>query len=195
MRHQVAGRKLGRKTAHRLAMFRNMATSLITHGRIRTTLHKAKEMRAIADQMVTLAKQDTLHARRRAFDLIRDRDAVQRLFAVIAPAFSGRNGGYTRIYHIENRPGDNAQMALIEYLAEDIAKIEPKTPKGDEKLDKKAAKAKKVEAKEAAKAKKAAKPAKAAKAPKAEKPKKEPKAAKAPKAEKPKAKKAASKEK
>lgn len=179
MRHQVAGRKLGRKSAHRAAMFRNMASSLIEHGRIRTTIEKAKELRGIADKLVTIGKQNSLQARRHAFDLIRNRDAVQRLFAVIAPAFSGRNGGYTRIYRLENRPGDAAQMAYIEYLAEDVAKVAAKV---EAKTEKKA-EAKKPAKEKAPKVKKEA-------APKAAK---EPKAPKAEKAEKPKAKKAAAK--
>lgn len=120
MRHQVAGRKLGKKTAHRLAMLRNMSTSLIKHGRIKTTLPKAKELRKVADKLITLGKANTLHARRQAFDFLRSRDAVQKLFAEIAPAFTKRMGGYTRIYHMGSRAGDAAKMAIIEYLAEDI---------------------------------------------------------------------------
>ena len=151
MRHQVAGRKLGRKSAHRKAMFQNMVASLIKYGRIRTTLHKAKELRPIADKMVSIGKENSLHARRRAFDFMRNRDAVVRLFELIAPAFAGRKGGYTRIYHADVRPGDAAAMALVEYLAEDIEKIEPKVAKGDAK------------AKPAKKAEKVKKPAKAEK--------------------------------
>lgn len=123
MRHQVAGRKLGRTSAHRSALMRNLAVALIQHGRIRTTLHKAKELRGFADNLVTLGKKDSLHARRLAFNRLRDRGAVTKLFQDIAPAFQKRNGGYTRIYHLgPSRPGDTAKMALIEYLSEDLLK-------------------------------------------------------------------------
>jgi large subunit ribosomal protein L17 len=120
MRHRLAGRKLGKKTAHRWAMFGNLAAALIQHGRIRTTVHKAKELRRIAEQLVTIGKKDSLHARRLAFGLVRNRHAVVKLFGTIAPAFKARNGGYTRIYRTENRPGDQAEMAFIEYLQEDL---------------------------------------------------------------------------
>jgi len=171
MRHQVSGRKLGRTTSHREAMFRNMVVSLIQHGRIMTTLEKAKELRIIADKIVTLGKKDTLHARRLAFDRLRSRDAVQKLFGTIAPAFKSRNGGYTRILKVGHRHGDGGTTAIIEYLREDVGLIN---------LEEKQAKAAKAKpAKKAAaepKAKKEAKPAAAEKA------KKEPKAEKAPKA-------------
>lgn len=125
MRHQLAGRKLGRPTAHRWAMFRNMATALIQHGRIRTTLTRAKELRRIAEQLVTLGKKNTVHARRQAFDFVRDRDVVKKLFDQVSPAFKNRNGGYTRIMHLGTRPGDVSKMALIEYLSEDLVKLLP----------------------------------------------------------------------
>lgn len=124
MRHNVAGRKLGRKSAHRLAMFRNMASSLIDKGRIKTTLIRAKELKAIADQLVTLGKNDSLHARRQAFDMIRNRDAVQKLFSKVAPSFKERKGGYTRVYRTDFRHGDSAPMAYIEYLNEDLMAFE-----------------------------------------------------------------------
>ena len=120
MRHQVSGRKLGRKTAHRLAMLSNMSASLIKYGRIKTTIQKAKELRSVADRLVTLGKENTLHAKRRAFDMLRNRDAVVKLFAEIAPAFAERHGGYTRIYHTGHRVGDAAKMAIIEYLQDDL---------------------------------------------------------------------------
>lgn len=183
MRHQVAGKKLGRKSAHRDAMFRNMAISLIEHGRITTTIQKAKELRGFAERLVGLGKSGTLHDRRLAFDRLRSRDAVQKLFQEIAPAFKARNGGYTRIFKMATRHGDAAQMAMIEYLREDMPKVaaegkaekkskaktekaaapkvkkeKPAVEKAEKKADaKKPAKAK--EAKEAApKAKKAATP-------------------------------------
>lgn len=145
MRHQVSGRKLGRTTSHREAMFRNMAASLIEYGRIRTTLHKAKELRGIAEHLITLGKKNTLHTRRQAFDLLRNRDTVKKLFESIAPAFAKRMGGYTRIFRLDARPGDAAQSALIEYLSEDLltAKVEGKVDdvKKEEKAKAKKAKA------------------------------------------------------
>jgi large subunit ribosomal protein L17 len=114
MRHRVAGRKLSRHTQHRELMFRNMVVSLLTHERIKTTLPKAKELRSWADKIVTLGKKGDLAARRRAFDLLRDRDAVKKLFEEIAPRFKDRQGGYTRIYKTGWRPGDAAPLSLIE---------------------------------------------------------------------------------
>lgn len=181
MRHQVSGRKLGKTSSHRKAMFRNMATSLIEHGRIKTTLHKAKELRSIADQLVTLGKRNTLHTRRQAFDLIRNKTIVKKLFDEIAPAFEDRKGGYTRIYHIGQRVGDAAKMAVIEFLQEDLLKS-----KVEGKVVEKKAKAKK-EKKPATekKAKKEAAPKKEAKAKKsATKAKKAPAKKKAAKKEK-----------
>lgn len=116
MRHRVAHRKLGRTSAHRKAMLANMASSLVLHERIETTLPKAKELRRIADRMVTLGKRKTLGARRRAVAMIRDKKAVHKLFEDLAARFSGRNGGYTRIYKLGWRRGDLAPMAVIEYL-------------------------------------------------------------------------------
>jgi len=117
MRHHVAGRKLGKKTPHRKAMFANMLASLIMHDAIETTLPKAKELKSLADKMVTLGKRRTLHARRRAIQIIRDKDAVKRLFDEVAKRFDNRNGGYTRIYKLGHRLGDAASMARIEYLS------------------------------------------------------------------------------
>jgi large subunit ribosomal protein L17 len=114
MRHRVAGRKLSRHTQHRELMFRNMVVSLLTHERIKTTLPKAKELRSWADKIVTLGKKGDLAARRRAFDLLRDRDVVKKLFEEIAPRFKDRQGGYTRIYKTGRRPGDAAPLSLIE---------------------------------------------------------------------------------
>lgn len=116
MRHLVDGRKLGRTTPHRLALFRNMVTSLILHDRIETTLPKAKELRRWAEWMVTLGKEGTLPARRRALQYVKDADAVQKLFTNLADRFRTRKGGYTRIMKLGHRHGDNAPMAIIEYL-------------------------------------------------------------------------------
>lgn len=116
MRHHVAGRKLGRTSAHRKAMFANMASSLLMHDRIETTLPKAKELRPLADRLVTLGKRATLHARRQAVSIVRDKVAVHRLFAEIAGRFTDRNGGYTRILKLGNRLGDCAPMAILEYV-------------------------------------------------------------------------------
>lgn len=137
-------------TTQRLATLRNMAASLIKYGRIQTTLPRAKELRRFADQLVTLGKKNTLHAKRQAFNFLRQRDVVQKLFAEVAPAFTGRNGGYTRIYRLGIRAGDAAKTAVIEYLAEVIAPLI--TKKGQSKKEKKAAAAEgKKEAKKAEK--------------------------------------------
>ncbi len=114
MRHRVAGRKLSRHSQHREWMFRNMLVSLLTHERIKTTLPKAKELRSWADKMITLGKQGDLHARRRAFDLLRDREAVKKLFDQIAPRFKDRVGGYTRVLKMGYRLGDAAPLSLVE---------------------------------------------------------------------------------
>ncbi|MCP5463648.1 MAG: 50S ribosomal protein L17 [Deltaproteobacteria bacterium] len=164
MRHQVKGRKLGRTSSHRKAMLRNMASSLIEHGRIKTTLEKAKELRRFADKLVTISKEDSLHARRKAFDLLRNRAGVQKLFAEIAPSFEARKGGYTRIMKLGHRVGDAAQMAIIEYLQEDLlsAKVEGKVAEKKAAPKKKpAAKKSEETAKEEKKAKTATKAKKA----------------------------------
>lgn len=122
-------------SSHRKAMFANMVTSLIRHGRIRTTLFRAKELRSIADRLVTLAKIDTLHTRRQAFAMLRDSGIVEKLFTKIAPAFAARKGGYTRLFHADVRPGDRSPMAYIEYLSEDLQAFEP-VKKADEKTAK-----------------------------------------------------------
>jgi large subunit ribosomal protein L17 len=126
MRHRVAGRKFSRHSQHRKLMFRNMLVSLLEHERIRTTLFKAKELRSIADKMITLGKKGSLHARRRAFALLRNETIVKKLFDEIAPRFKERAGGYTRIYRLGWRPGDNAPLSLIELVTETPAKEEKK---------------------------------------------------------------------
>ncbi|GAB6193471.1 50S ribosomal protein L17 [Desulfocastanea catecholica] len=116
MRHKLTGRRLGRTTSHRMAMFRNMATSLFEHERIVTTAEKAKELRPIAEKMITLGKRGDLHARRQALAFIRSKDVVEKLFTVIKDKFSDRNGGYTRILKTGVRKGDAAGMAIIELV-------------------------------------------------------------------------------
>jgi len=114
MRHKKTGRRLGRNSDHRKAMFRNMAVSLIVHESISTTLPKAKELRRTIEPLITLAKQDGVSKRRRAFDKLRDKVAVGKLFDEIGPRFKERTGGYLRILKKGMRPGDSAQMALVQ---------------------------------------------------------------------------------
>lgn len=117
MRHRIDGRKLGRTSAHRKAMFANMAASLILHDRIETTLPKAKELKSIADRLVTMGKKKNLAALRRAAGFVRNKEAVKKLFGELSLRFADRNGGYTRILKLGSRHGDNAPMAVIEYLS------------------------------------------------------------------------------
>lgn len=133
MRHRKRGRKLGRTTSHRNALFRNQATALFEHEQIRTTLHKCKELRRVAEKLITLAKKDTVHARRRAARVLYGRNLrqkprrgesaaldkhaiLQKLFEDIAPRYQDRNGGYTRIIRGELRRGDGAKMAYIQLV-------------------------------------------------------------------------------
>jgi len=116
MRHLKQGRKLGRTTAHRKALLRNLATALLEHERIITTEPKAKEVRRVADKLVTLGKRGNLHARRQALEVVQSNAVVQKLFNEIAPRFAGRQGGYTRIMRLGYRPGDAAAMAVIELV-------------------------------------------------------------------------------
>ena len=116
MRHQNAGRHLSRTSSHRKAMFKNMAVSLIHHELIRTTLPKAKELRREAEPLITLAKIDSVANRRLAFNRLRDREAVTKLFNLLGPRFLTRPGGYTRILKCGFRPGDCAPMAYVELL-------------------------------------------------------------------------------
>lgn len=136
MRHLNSGRKLNRSTAHRAALYRNLVASLLTYDRIRTTDAKAKEVRRFADRMVTLGKQGTLAARRRAAAFVRNPSAVQRLFSDVAPRFADRAGGYTRIVKLGHRPGDAAAMSLIELTGvsesvESSKKKRPRRPKAE----------------------------------------------------------------
>lgn len=126
MRHGKSGRKLGRTSAHRKAMFRNMVTSLFEHERIVTTEKKAKELRPIAEKMITLAKRGDLHARRQAMSYIQSKDVVAKLFDEIQGQFADRQGGYTRIIKTGSRQGDAAPMAIIELVGyeEDLGEEE-----------------------------------------------------------------------
>ena len=120
MRHRVRTRRLGVRTSHRKAMMRNMVTSLMEHGRIVTTITRAKELRRLADRMVTLGKDGSLHARRQALSVIRDRQVVAKLFEEWSPKFADRNGGYTRIVRLGPRRGDATMMAVIELAVESM---------------------------------------------------------------------------
>lgn len=116
MRHLKSGRKLNRDSAHRKAMFRNMATSLFEHEIIKTTVPKAKELRRVAEPLITLAKEDSVAHRRLAFDRLRDREAVTKLFNELGPRYADRPGGYLRIMKCGFRAGDNAPMAYVELI-------------------------------------------------------------------------------
>ncbi len=116
MRHRKRGRQLGRNTKHRLALFRNLTTSLMEHERIETTKAKAKELRGITDRLITLGKQGTLHARRGALRVLRTKETVSKLFDDIAKRFPDRHGGYTRIIKTRQRPGDAAKLVAIELV-------------------------------------------------------------------------------
>lgn len=129
MRHNKAGRRLGRKTSHRVAMFRNMVTSLLDLGKITTTDAKAKEIRVVAERMITLGKRGDLHSMRMAASVIREKSVVSKLFSTIAPRYKERLGGYTRIIKLGIRQGDAAPVSLIELVEEEIkpakAKLAP----------------------------------------------------------------------
>jgi len=116
MRHQKSGRKLNRDSAHRKAMFRNMASSLFANEIIKTTVPKAKELRRVAEPLITLAKEDSVAHRRMAFDRLRDREVVTKLFNELGPRYAERPGGYLRILKCGFRAGDNAPMAYVELV-------------------------------------------------------------------------------
>jgi large subunit ribosomal protein L17 len=116
MRHMKSGRKLNRNSAHRKAMFRNMASSLFEHEMIRTTVPKAKELRRVAEPLITLAKEDSVAHRRLAFDRLRDREVVTKLFNELGPRYVDRPGGYLRILKCGHRAGDQAPMAYVELV-------------------------------------------------------------------------------
>ncbi len=137
MRHLKKVKKLGRDTEHRRALLRNQVISLFTHGKIKTTLQKAKETRRWAEKMITLGKRGTVPARREAFRFLADRKMVNRVFDEIAPLFKDRKGGYTRIYRLWRRRGDNAEMAMLELLAFPAVKEEETESKEEPKKKKK----------------------------------------------------------
>ncbi|MDD2423455.1 MAG: 50S ribosomal protein L17 [Candidatus Cloacimonetes bacterium] len=122
MRHRLEGRKFGRETDARRLMMRNLVKSMVEHGQINTTLAKAKEMRRFVERLITYGKNDTVHSRRLAYSVLGNRDLVKKLFDEIAPAFTDRNGGYTRVLKAGFRKGDNAPMAIIQFVEESTIK-------------------------------------------------------------------------
>jgi len=146
MRHGMDHRKLGRKPAHRKALLRNLMNALVRSERIETTVEKAKELRRLADRLITLGKRDTTHARRRVFSLLSDKANTEKLFAGLAGRFRERQGGYTRIVRTGYRIGDGAEMAIIEYLPLEEKKAAGKKGAGKKTARKKAAPAKKAAA-------------------------------------------------
>jgi large subunit ribosomal protein L17 len=165
MRHRNSGRQLSRNASHRHAMLRNMATSLLQHETIRTTVPKAKELRRVVEPLITLAKVDSIAMRRLAYARLRDENVVEKLFADLGPRFKARAGGYTRILKMEPRPGDSADMALMQLVDSAVVAAEKKD-------DTKAAKAPKTAPKKTKKAAPAAEESEAAPAPKRRKTKK-----------------------
>lgn len=121
MRHRKSGRRLGRNSPHRKAMFRNMAASLLRHETIKTTLPKAKELRRVVEPLITLAKEDGVAKRRLAFDRLRDKEMVGKLFQDVGPRFKDRRGGYLRILKTGPRPGDAAPMAIVQLVDGPVA--------------------------------------------------------------------------
>ena len=165
MRHRNSGRQLSRNSSHRHAMLRNMAASLLRHETIRTTVPKAKELRRVVEPLITLAKVDSLGKRRLAYSRLRDESVVEKLFDDLGPRFKARAGGYTRILKMEPRPGDSADMALMQLVDAAVVPAEKtedtkaaKAPKAPKKSKKAAAEA----AEEAAAAPKRRRKAKAA---------------------------------
>jgi large subunit ribosomal protein L17 len=134
MRHKVSGRKLGRNSSHRKALMRTMVTELLENERMITTVAKAKELRSVAEKMITLGKKETLHARRQALGFIRKKSVVHKLFETLAPRFADRQGGYTRILRLGERKGDAAELALLELLDGDLV---PESPSSEKKKAKK----------------------------------------------------------
>ncbi len=129
MRHLVSGSKLGKQPAHRRAVLRNLVTNVIERERITTTIARARAARPLVEKMITLGKRDTLHARRQAAAFLQTTDATKKLFSVIAPRFSDRPGGYTRIVRVGWRIGDGAELAILELIGSELKKKEKKTKK------------------------------------------------------------------
>src|SRR5437899_5703626 len=152
MRHGMANRKLGRTSAHRAALFRNQLTSLIDKERIITTLPKAKELRPQVERLITLGKNDSVHARRQAARVINDDAVVAKLFDTVGPRFGDRPGGYTRIIKLGPRRGDAAEMAILEFVGYEPEKAEKAAPAEKPAKGKAAKKAAEPEAEEAAQA-------------------------------------------
>lgn len=132
MRHRVEGRKFGRETDARRLMMRNLVKSMVEHGQINTTLAKAKEMRRFVERVVTYGKNNTVHSRRLAYSVLGDRDLVKKLFDEIAPAFADRKGGYTRVLKAGFRRGDNAPMAIIQFVEESTIKAKKDSIKAED---------------------------------------------------------------
>jgi large subunit ribosomal protein L17 len=142
MRHRHSGRQLSRNSSHRHALMRNMATSLLRHETIRTTVPKAKELRRVVEPLITLAKIDSASKRRLAYSRLRDVAVVEKLFVDLGPRFKARAGGYTRILKMEPRPGDSADMALMQLV--ETSKVEAKTADDADKAEAKGGKASKA---------------------------------------------------
>lgn len=159
MRHQKRVKKLGRTREHRKAMLANMAASLLANVQIKTTLHKAKEVRKVVDKLITLGKRGDLHAHRQAYDVIRDRKLVKKLFDEIAPELEKRNGGYTRVLKLGQRRGDAAPAAVVELLMKKPVVVEKEKGKKEKgKAKQPAAAAKKPKEKKEKKEKEKQKP-------------------------------------
>ncbi len=133
MRHRVGGKKLGRTASHKLAMLRTMATDLLDHGSLKTTLPKAKVLRPFAEKLISLGKHESLHARRQALAVVRRKEVVQKLFSDIGARFSSRPGGYTRIIKLGQRLSDGTEMALIEMLGSELKPKETHKKKKEKK--------------------------------------------------------------
>ena len=137
MRHRMTGRKLGRTSEHRLALMRNMSTSLFQYERITTTVQKAKELRRFAEKLITISKKESLHARRQVLKHVHNREVVRKLFDTLSPRYAQRPGGYTRIIKLGPRQGDNAEMAIIELVDAELTSTssapEPKAGKSKKK--------------------------------------------------------------
>ena len=138
MRHRNAGRKLGRTSAHRTALLRNMVTSLLEHEQIETTDAKAKELRRVADKMITLGKRGDLHARRQAARFVRTDEVTSKLFGPLAERYKERPGGYTRVLKVRTRPGDAAPISIIELVDRETKAAGKAKPEKPSKAEKKA---------------------------------------------------------